>query len=271
MDLKRVVVAYFSPTGGTKKVAQVLQQGFELNQPHYEVVPFNFLTPKLRTKRTPSFTPHDLLVFVYPVFFGRMPWAFNNWPELQGNGAQAIVVSVYGNRAIEDAERESMAFLKHHGFNILGRIEAIAEHSQERTLAHDRPNEQDREQLKAFAQQIISTIKQQSELKPFSFDESTELKAPGKAPCVPFVLDKHTCDQCGRCAHACPCDIINQDTLEVDPENTSLCMGCRACMSACPKGNRGFNEIVTQAIAQRMAMIKAANLEPKAQILELSC
>ena len=44
MELQRIVVAHFSPTGGTKKVAQALQHGFkeEVEGLECQVVPFNF-------------------------------------------------------------------------------------------------------------------------------------------------------------------------------------------------------------------------------------
>lgn len=274
MELQRIVVAHFSPTGGTKKVAQALQNGFTEGVEGLEcqVVPFNFLSPTIRAKRVPKFTEHDLLIFAYPVFFGRMPWAFENWPELVGNGAKAIVVSVYGNRAIEDAARETMSFLSNHGFKVLGHIEAIAQHSQESTLAAHRPDDEDVVELKSFAQRILQTIKDQGfdSLKEYEFDRTTPLKAPGKAPCVPFITDADNCDQCLRCVSACPCGIIDKDTISVKDEDLALCMGCRACMNVCKNCTRGFPQKVHQAIAERMAMIKAANSERKPNVLSLA-
>ena len=275
MVLKRVVVAHFSPTGGTKKVATILHKAFQEQSKvagSFKTLPFNFLSPKLRAKRTPTFGPEDLLIFAYPVFFGRMPWAFENWPELKGNGARAIVVNVYGNRAIEDAERETMAFLSKHDFKILGKIDAIAEHSQERTLAHNRPDANDEQVLSQSVHMILHTIAKigWDNLKPYPFDAKTPLKAPGKAPSVPVVIKPESCDKCLRCVTACPCGIINKDTLAVSEEDMALCMGCRACMSDCPDCNRGFSEQITQAIAKRMAQIKAANLQPKPVEIALS-
>lgn len=274
MDLKRVVVAHFSPTGGTKKVAHALQEGFKegLEGLEFEVLPFNFLNPKIRSNRVPKFTSEDLLIFTYPVFFGRMPWAFEHWPELKGNGARAIVVSVYGNRAIEDGERETMAFLSDHGFNVWGRIEAIAQHSQESTLAADRPDQNDIACLKKFAKDMLEKIKEHGfeKLSNFEFDRTTPLKAPGKAPCVPFIIKEDECDQCLRCVTVCPCGIIDKDTITVKDEDLERCMGCRACMNVCKNCTRGFPEKVHMAIAERMAMIKAANSTPKPNILELA-
>ena len=328
MKPERVVIAYFSPTGGTKKVAQALKDGLEAalttapttapttalpalstQAPVIKAQGLNIKlgarssapsaaltlrptipattpdTPDPSAKPTPVTTvncltvksrhkdlalgPRDLFVLVYPVYFGRMPWALQQWPALHGHGASALVVSVYGNRAIEDGERESMALLKEHGFKVVGAIEAIAEHSQERTLAQGRPDAQDAHDFKTMAAHIIATLTQ-GELPEYAFDVTTELKAPGKAPAVPRILERAQCDDCGRCARLCPMQIIDPQTLEVPEEKAALCMGCRACMACCKQQCRGFPQPILAAIAARMSQIKAANPERKPNVLKLS-
>ena len=328
MKPERVIIAYFSPTGGTKKVAQALKDGLEaalttapttapttalpalstqapvIKAPGLNIklgarssAPSAALTlrptipattpdtPDPSAKPTPVTTvncltvksrhkdlalgPRDLFVLVYPVYFGRMPWALQQWPALHGHGASALVVSVYGNRAIEDGERESMALLKEHGFKVVGAIEAIAEHSQERTLAQGRPDAQDAHDFKTMAAHIIATLTQ-GELPEYAFDVTTELKAPGKAPAVPRILERAQCDDCGRCARLCPMQIIDPQTLEVPEEKAALCMGCRACMACCKQQCRGFPQPILAAIAARMSQIKAANPERKPNVLKLS-
>ena len=314
MKPERVVIAYFSPTGGTKKVAQALKDGLEAalttaptalstQAPVIKAQGLNIklgarssttsaaltlrptVTPEARPEWTPVTTvncltvksrhkdlalgPRDLFVLVYPVYFGRMPWALQQWPALHGHGASALVVSVYGNRAIEDGERESMALLKEHGFKVVGAIEAIAEHSQERTLAQGRPDAQDAHDFKTMAAHIISALAQ-GELPEYAFDITTALKAPGKAPAVPRILERAQCDDCGRCARLCPMQIIDPQTLEVPEEKAALCMGCRACMACCKQQCRGFPQPILAAIAACMSQIKAANPERKPNVLKLS-
>lgn len=278
----RVIIAYFSPTGGTKKVALALKDGcsaalvhqvktpsFTIKLPTTEVpvTTFNCLTAKSRHKDL-QLTANDLFILAYPVYFGRMPWALSEWPALKGNGATAAVVSVYGNRAIEDGERETMMLLKEHGFKVVGAIEAIAEHSQERTLAQGRPDEQDQADFKTIAAQLLTAIKQG--LPEFEFDATTPLKTPGKAPAVPRILERQRCDDCGRCALMCPMQIIDPDTLEVPEDKAHLCMGCRACMAVCKLDCRGLPPQVMAAVAARMAQIKAANPERKPNVLKLA-
>ena len=280
MSPARIIIAYFSPTGGTKKVALALKDGFASALPNTVNVPgltlklpaapittFNCLSVKSRHKDL-QLTPNDLFILAYPVYFGRMPWALSDWPALQGNGASALVVSVYGNRAIEDGERETMALLQDHGFKVVGAIEAIAEHSQERTLAQGRPDAADIADLKAIAAQVVNAYRQG--LKAYDFDRTTELKAPGKAPAVPRILERSQCDDCGRCALLCPMQIIDPETFEVPEDKAALCMGCRACMAVCKMGCRGLPEPVLKAVAARMAQIKAANSARKPNVLKLA-
>lgn len=298
MELKRVITAYFSPTGGTRKVAMALQSGFVDGIEGYQVenLSFNCLNQERRAHFKHQFTPEDLLVFCYPVFYGRMPWVISEWQNFNGNGARAVVVSVYGNRAIEDAERETMDFLTKHGFKVVGAIEAIAEHSNERSLAADRPNDQDKAELKTMAQDILQRFKlcddyfkaksagqtplneleikshfdEQGDLAALAYNSTTPYKAPGKAPGVPYPLNYDECDMCGRCAKVCPAGIISLETMLVAPKDYDKCMGCRACMTVCRRQERGFSDEVNAMIAQKMSMVKKANLEPKPNKLRLA-
>lgn len=269
MELKRVVTAFFSPTGGTKKVAMALQEGFLDGIPQLEpsVQSYNCLTPAQRKLKVPVFDEHDLLVFCYPVFKGRMPLALQNWENLKGNGASAVVVSVYGNRAIDDAARETMAMLQDHGFKIIGHIEALAEHSQDRSIGAGRPNAEDKAKLHDLATKLLQVCQNSqethTEIAQLSFDRTTPLKPMGKVPGVPEPSDPSICQKCGRCANICPMGIIDPMTQRVAPENYDKCIACRACMQACRKGIRNFSPEINAAIAAKMAMMKAANPDPK--------
>lgn len=268
MDINRIICAYFSPTGGTKRVAMALQNGFLQGLPHYkpQVLTYNYLTPERRAK-APVFSAHDLLVLASPVYYGRMPWAFAQWPELQGNGARAIVVSVYGNRAIEDGTRETAAFLQAHGFKVGGYIEAIAEHSLERRLASGRPDANDKAQLTSKAQEILKLLcklqEQHEEWAEYDFDFNTPYKAAGRAAIIPHPLDTAKCDSCQRCIKMCPCGIIDPETFTVKDEDREQCMNCTACMKVCLSGVRGYTSEEEQALRSKMTMIYEANQKPK--------
>jgi adenylylsulfate reductase subunit B len=44
------------------------------------------------------------------------------------------------------------------------------------------------------------------------------------------------CIKCGACAHSCPGDLIDFDTLKgATMKDYNRCWGCTACMKKCPK------------------------------------
>lgn len=77
---------------------------------------------------------------------------------MRGNGAQAVLVCVYGNRAYEDTLVELEDAAKGAGFRVIAAVSAIAEHSIVRQFAAGRPDAQDAVQLAGFADQIQQKI-----------------------------------------------------------------------------------------------------------------
>ena len=84
----------FSPTGGTKKVAVCLAEGFGL-----EVREIDLTNPAANFSSF-SFTADDICVVAVPSFGGRVPVpAISRLANMSGNGAKAVLAAVYGNRA----------------------------------------------------------------------------------------------------------------------------------------------------------------------------
>ena len=70
MQINKVIVAYMSPTGGVKKIAMAVADGFR--EQIDNVSTMNFITPRFRALQT-AITADTLFVFCFPVYFGRMP------------------------------------------------------------------------------------------------------------------------------------------------------------------------------------------------------
>ena len=89
---------YFSPTGGTKKVATILTEGWE------DTVWLDLGTDE---RNGTVFQKEDVCFVSIPVFEGRVPTpTVARLKTMTGNGARAILVAVYGARAVDDALRE---------------------------------------------------------------------------------------------------------------------------------------------------------------------
>ena len=139
----------FSPTGGTKKVADYLTGALE------GAVTTVDLTDSKQDFHTVLLTKEDVAVISVPSYGGRVPAvATERLRAVQGSGARAVLVCVYGNRAYEDTLVEPEDAAKQAGFQVIAAVAAIAEHSIARQFAAGRPDVQDAAQLSDFAKQI---------------------------------------------------------------------------------------------------------------------
>lgn len=92
----------FSPTGGTKKVADLFVKTF---CKEYSVID---LTDRDRDFTRDSFRPEDICIMAIPSYGGRVPdAAVMRLKKMKGNSARAILIVVYGNRDYDD----TLAFL----------------------------------------------------------------------------------------------------------------------------------------------------------------
>lgn len=265
MQLHQVFIAFMSPTGGVKKIALALRTGFD--RAGCRVSMFSCLSP-LDRQVNPHYTPQDLLLLCFPVFAGRMPQALYAWDGLQGNGASALPVAVYGGRACDDATREAADFLKARGFQVTGAAELIAEHSLERRLQHGRPDAQDTAELYAMAAQIAAAVQSGQITAPLHFAAAGPYRPLSQAA-VPEVVDPAHCLSCRVCARICPEGLIDQKLRQVPAELRSRCMGCLACIAHCPVHNRVLPPALQQAVAARMEQVLAKNSARKANTLQL--
>lgn len=86
---------YFSPTGGTKKIAEILAEG--MMEPFVEVD----MIKNPDALEQIWFTENDLCFISVPSFGGRLPVVVaDKLKEIKGNGARIVLVVVFGNRAL---------------------------------------------------------------------------------------------------------------------------------------------------------------------------
>lgn len=213
----------FSPTGGTKKVADAISKGIGNNKECVELcVPEGQLSEICLTKE-------DIAVIAMPVYAGRVPaLAVKRLQYIKADNAPCIIVAVYGNRAYEDALVEMQDEAQKNGFKVIGAIAAVAEHSIFRQFGHGRPDAEDEMQLMEYGRQIVP-----------STDEKPVI--PGNRPykevhgsCSPIANED--CKNCGKCAMTCPVEAINTGDCHV--VDTNKCIGCMKCVFVCPSQAR---------------------------------
>lgn len=242
--------AVFSPTGGTEKVADIISK--ELDDDVEKID----LTDAACNFHSFAFQGDDVVVFAVPSFGGRCPdVAVSRISALHGNGAKAVLVCVYGNRAYEDTLIELCDTVKDAGFSVVAAVSAVAEHSIVRSIAEGRPDEDDAEKLKGFASEISEKLKRNDDSEP-SIPGNRPYKKRGGAGMIPHASSK--CTDCGVCASRCPVSAIDRD----NPRKTDKdrCISCMRCVKICPHGAREVNGMMLFAARK---MLESACRERK--------
>lgn len=213
----------FSPTGGTEKVAAALTATWGIAS---QIVD---LTNAKTDFSSVVFQPEDVMVIAVPSYGGRVPGlAAERIRQIHGNGASAVLVCVYGNRAYEDTLAELENLAKEAGFQVTAAVAGIAEHSIVRRFVAGRPDAEDQRILAGFGQTI------QERLKRGERSGMIPGRRPYKKAGGGMLLQTGTaCVQCGLCAAQCPAGAI--DPADAGKINAEKCISCMRCVKICPQ------------------------------------
>lgn len=246
MNITKLHVLYFSPTGGTEKIVRTVAGALAGHlglEPKY----INFTKPENRQTEY-RFGPEDLLVMASPVYAGRLPNKL--MPEYKakifGEGAPAVPICVFGNRSPDEALRELVLLLEGNGFRVAGGAALAGRHAFSDKVGEGRPDSEDRGQMKVFAAGVAAKLAGE-ELPLLEMDRSeigpyyTPLKEDGTP--AKFLKAKpltrwEKCSQCGACARACPLGSIDKKTMEA----VGLCIKCQACVRRCTVRAKYFED-----------------------------
>lgn len=225
MNIEKCIIAHFSPTGGTKKIADAIAAGF--NTPVVEM-------DLTKAEGAVVLGENDALMAVLPVYAGRVPQiSLERLSALKANGQKAVAVVVYGNREYDDALLETKNALETNGFQVIAAAAFIAEHSIVRSIAAGRPDAEDEALCRQFAADVMAKAEDAASVQVPGNNPYRELKP---SECHPAADE--TCVKCGVCSGQCPLSAIPMD--EPGKTNPDLCINCMRCVQVCPQQCRAL-------------------------------
>lgn len=254
MDITSVSIFHFSPTGGVERIACHLGNALSTRVDEFDLT--------AQTLGRHSVGGKTLALVAVPVYRGRVPQrAAEAIRLISGNGAYAVSLVVYGNRAYEDALVELNDLLIERGFRVFASAAFIARHSIIEEIAAGRPDAQDFAVLKDFSARIHNALfTERLHCPPEVPGNRPYVEGPSQ-PITPLVTE--ACDACGACARGCPVSAIPRD----DPKQTDKekCILCMRCIRQCPSHARILPPPYREAVAARLQAFKTRR-EPEIHI-----
>jgi menaquinone-dependent protoporphyrinogen IX oxidase/ferredoxin len=243
-----VLLAYFSATGNTKKIANVINkklQDLDVLVTKMDITSFS------NRKEGISLDQYDAVVFGFPIYSMRAPRVCRQWLDtLDGKGKKCSVFFTYGGFGKDPAHYFVKKQLEKQNFNLVSTVEFLGAHTFNRSgwkAVIDRPNKSDFDVAEEY---VAKTIKR------FEGEDSNEL-GKFKKPMYPKKLfdqaekyrfslitklptrDGQSCSMCGLCEKLCP---VNAMDMKEGVANDK-CIACFRCIANCPDGVLHTNDI----------------------------
>ena len=278
MKIMAVKIISFSPTGGSKKVAEAIAKGTQAPIDHVDLTP-----PSARTQQFTEFKD-ELAIISVPVYAGRVPTeaAYRirrltskklPYGTKRTHKIPAVIVVTYGNRAYEDALRELADIVSEVGFKPIAAGVFLCEHSfsvPEMPAAHGRPDAEDLAKAEKFGKQIqekfagVDSIENLSPVNPpgttpYSLSMRANLTWYDYGELATPYTNEEQCTKCGTCVDVCPTAAIRIQHVTSNPSpmigynlrmistEHNSCIWCCACVKNCPTGARVMSHRIIQS------------------------
>ncbi len=242
----KVLIIYFSQTGGTEKLAKQIQKGIKKSGNSVDLI-------KIKEGNLTKLDAYDLIGLGCPTFFYREPVNIQrfiqNLPQTQGK--QIFIFASHGS-CLGNTFYYMNETLAERGYQVIGAFDSYSDSSLQfypspmHTTGH--PDEIELDQAKTFGEgisEISQRIKNgEAGLAPtFELVDDTWWAKDSKLMTLEvlrkispiFSIDVDKCTQCMTCQDECPGNAID---IQAQPPEIQKhgCIFCWACEKTCPEG-----------------------------------
>ena len=259
MDISKIKLVYYSPTGTGKRTVEAIRKGMGID---YDVID---LTPPDAEFKSHALANDELAIISAPVYSGRIPAvAAKRIKTVKGDGTPAVLVAVYGNRAFDDALIELKDIIEELGFKAVAGSAFIGQHSfdsEETPIATGRPDSGDISKAMDFGAKVMEKIKGMGEIPDLEVPGNRPYRKGGGGDPRSPETDPDSCILCGMCARVCPTGCVEvTDIVETHKEK---CTACTACVQNCPTGARHWEHEGILGAAKWLSTEHGARREPE--------
>ena len=257
MDIKKLHLVYFSPTGTTQSILRSAAKSFSTEIVEHDLTDYTARKVRLDLGKD------DFALFGFPVYGGRVPETFRErMKDIKGQCTPAALIATYGNREYEDALLEMKDISEENGFLPIGAAAIVTEHSVIRSIAAGRPDEKD----SLFIEDFYSELKKKALAIP-SEKIFAKLTVPGKKPYRRYLklpmtpVATASCTACGLCVKRCPVGAI--DAHNPRKTDRDKCIGCMRCVRICPQKARHLPKLKMAVGKFYLSSAKRIRKEPE--------
>jgi len=245
---KQVFIVFFSASGATRRVADMICEGFQKKETAVSLHSLGNRTDTDKLYAELRSAGSKACLFVgSPVYRdGAVPavTAFlKDLPVLQG--AVAVPFVTWGKACSGLALWQMGKALMGKGYSLAGAAKVLAVHSLmwrvRNPPGESHPDEEDLRRLLEMVDELCERFQSDrqrtialEQLDYWPEGESDQIKKKISAPwmIVPKTVDQDACTQCGICEQECP---VGSITLGPFPEFDRTCCDCFNCIRLCPE------------------------------------
>lgn len=256
--MNRILLAYFSATGNTKKIAEKIKETLELSG--LDVTSMDITSYSSRNKML-TLEGYEYCIFGFPIYSVRAPRVCREWlRNFNGQGKKCSVFFTYGGFGKDEAHYYIQKLLNEQNFVLVSTAEFLGAHTFNLggwKAAEKRPNENDFIVAKAYTKKTVKRFISEDTVPLKLFDRPAySSEQLDQAENMRFQLVSSLpsrgatkCSMCGICETQCPTNAMDAVKGVASREK---CIACFKCIKNCP-GNVLFTNDLSYAWEKKLA------------------